>query len=209
MIFERNNLIKILGGFKQTRVAISKKQMDILVNEYFSKIALIDKQMSRIAAGFSCSVCHELLTISDEILACEWCGSPAHRDHLLKSVKSNGYCPACGEFLKHFVRNSMKTVTHDFFKEIVYSTPKKVHRLKILYSGKPIEPTPSAETPLCPECKRPISPDWKFCRYCGNRLKQPEAAGPEMTVCPRCGRQIKSTWKFCKLCGHPLASLEH
>ncbi|MHA1129690.1 MAG: zinc ribbon domain-containing protein [Candidatus Helarchaeota archaeon] len=207
LIFERNNLIKLMGGFKRKKRIISQKQLDILINEYISKIALIDRQMSRVAAGFSCPVCHEVLTITDEVLACEWCGTPSHDSELIKYVKSNGCCPSCGESLRPYSRNSMKTVTHDLFKEFLYSAPKKIPLLKIHYTDKPLTQSTPSKLIQCPKCHRPISPDWKFCRHCGTRLRQEPGTTVQKVVCPRCGRQVKKTWKFCKLCGYPLSNL--
>lgn len=209
LILERNNILEILGGFKHKKKGLSGKGMQVLVNEYLSKITLIDKQMSQVAIGLRCSVCQEFLTLPDEVLVCEWCGSPAHKNHLLNYVKLNGYCPACGEYLKYYRRGALKTVTHDLFKTCVVNiASKKIHELKIFYKDQLIESAPSHQRRQCPVCNNPVSPDWRFCRYCGTRLKPSETQEVQMRVCPRCGRQIKDTWRFCKMCGFPLHNLE-
>ncbi|MFX1294320.1 MAG: zinc ribbon domain-containing protein [Promethearchaeota archaeon] len=206
LIIERNNIIRILSGIKRAKTTLSEKQIDIILHKFLSKIALIDKRLNSVATGLSCSICQEQLTIADEILACERCGSPAHKNHLLKHVKAEGYCLACGEYLKYQIKGTIKTITHDLFKSCVYTLSDKVHKLEIFYSTKLIERPPITLRTKCPKCNRQISPDWKFCRYCGNKLKQPKKHELQVASCPRCGRQIKISWKFCKMCGFSLAN---
>ena len=162
--------------------------------------------MSRVATGITCSVCQKTIAISDHVLACELCGSPAHTEHILKHVKQEGYCPACGENLKYHIKASLKTITHDLFKSSINAFSAKVHALQIYYKDQLIEQPIIHMKTECPRCKRTISPDWKFCRSCGAKLEHVETQKVEMRSCARCGRQIKSTWKFCKICGHPIAN---
>ena len=205
-MIERNTIIEIIGDVKGKSSVISSQTMNVLTNKYLSKIALIDKQLSRVATGLNCSVCQELLSITDEILACIWCGSPAHKAHLIKHVKDESYCPACGEYLRFHFKGSVKTVAKDPFKTCVYATSDKIHKLEFFYGEKPLDKAEPGTRVECPECKRLISQDWKFCRYCGARLEHLGTQEIQMSTCPRCGRQIKSTWRFCKMCGHPIAS---
>ncbi|MCD6290298.1 MAG: zinc ribbon domain-containing protein [Anaerolineae bacterium] len=51
------------------------------------------------------------------------------------------------------------------------------------------------QRPVCPNCQRPIQPDWQVCPYCGERLKSP---------CPHCGKLLALDWAFCPYCGHEL-----
>jgi hypothetical protein len=46
-----------------------------------------------------CVVCKSALERSDEMLFCPYCGSLAHRDHLLEWLHVKNYCPACGRHL--------------------------------------------------------------------------------------------------------------
>ncbi len=52
--------------------------------------------------------------------------------------------------------------------------------------------TPSA----CPDCKRPVPADARFCPYCGHQqvvFKQ----------CLSCGKNLPASARFCSKCGHP------
>ncbi len=208
LIIKRNNLIEVLGGIKQRKSSTNEQTMEILINEFQSKIDLVDKQMSRASAGLKCSVCHENLTLTDEVLICEWCGTPAHKAHVLSQIKRDGYCQACGGFLKQHVRGSIRTITHDTIQAYHAAISEKIHKLQIFFGDKIIAEAGSDTEIQCPECKRAVAKEWNFCRYCGARLEQSERQTVEMTVCPRCGKQIKTSWRFCKLCGFPLASLQ-
>ena len=63
----------------------------------------------------------------------------------------------------------------------------------------------------CPECKRPISPESKFCPYCGHQqlifsqcLKCKKNLTPNAKFCSRCGHGVeeKPEPKLCKKCGN-------
>jgi len=49
----------------------------------------------------------------------------------------------------------------------------------------------------CPECKKEVADDAKFCPNCGVKLK-------ESRLCPDCGKQIPDDAKFCPNCGKKL-----
>ncbi len=44
----------------------------------------------------------------------------------------------------------------------------------------------------CPECGKPVKPDWMACPNCGERLS---------TACDGCGHSLEPPWKFCPSCG--------
>jgi predicted amidophosphoribosyltransferase len=204
LMIEKNDLIEIIGEIKQRKSKISQKMLDILTNKFNSKINLIDKQMSRTASGLSCSVCQEPLELTDPVLACLWCGSPGHQDHLLRYLKEEeSRCPSCGEYLRVHFKGSIKTSLYaDPFKTSVYALSDKIHKLNIIYKEKPLELDSERR---CPKCERVISQDWNFCRHCGTRLEHSESTTPIQTIaCPRCGRPVKSAWRNCRLCGYPL-----
>ena len=204
LMIERNDLIEILGEIKHRKPQINSEVANVLINKYLSKIALIDKQISREAAGLLCSVCQEPLEISDLVLVCLWCGSPGHNTHLLSYIRDEGHCPACGEALKFHYKGLVRTITTDLFKTCVYALSDRIHELVIYFGDKPLVSSDDKGA-QCPECERVVSPDWNFCRYCGARLEPKQQKKAEsMSICPRCGRQIKSSWRFCKLCGQPI-----
>ena len=49
-----------------------------------------------------------------------------------------------------------------------------------------------ASTMNCPNCGKPISPDYKVCPYCGTPMKM---------LCPSCGKEIEPEYKVCPYCG--------
>ncbi len=206
LMIERNNLIEILGGILRRSSTISTETREVITNKYLSKINLIDKQMTRVANGLSCSICQKSISFNEEVLVCQWCGSPAHKERFLIFIKSEGYCPACGEYLKFHLKGAVKTITQDLFKTCVYAVSDKIHEVKVFYGQKLIDKIDPSKQLICPECKSTILGNWKFCRSCGTRLDQKTIDREHMVLCPRCGRQIKSSWRFCKLCGHPLQS---
>ena len=53
------------------------------------------------------------------------------------------------------------------------------------------------QAPTCPNCGRPVLPDWQFCPYCEAELKHP---------CPQCGYLLEPEWKRCPKCGAPAQS---
>lgn len=201
LIIERNNLIEILGEIQRKRSTLSESVADILVHKFQSKISLIDRQLSRSAAGMQCSICSEALALNDEIIPCLWCGSPAHKDQFLHFVKREGHCPACGETLKFHLKGGFKTIAHDALKTYIDSLSDKIHELKITFGDKPLEEVVAEDKLLCPACKQPISGNWKFCRACGTRLESRSPSPAQTSICPRCGKPMKSTWQFCKSCG--------
>jgi hypothetical protein len=49
---------------------------------------------------------------------------------------------------------------------------------------------PPAST--CPSCENPVEPDFLFCPWCQDRLRQ---------LCSRCERPIALEWQICPYCG--------
>ena len=45
--------------------------------------------------------------------------------------------------------------------------------------------------PTCPECRRPVEPDWAICAFCSYELKEP---------CPGCDRLLHNAWRHCPYC---------
>jgi len=201
LIIERNTLIEILGEIQRRKSTLSENIADILVHKFHSKIALIDRQISRVAAGMQCSICSEVLGLNDEVLPCLWCGSPAHKDQFLHFVKRESHCPGCGESLRFHFRGGFKTIAHDALKTYVDGLSDKMHELKITFGDKPLEEIVAEDKLLCPTCKQPISRNWQFCRACGTRLEAKPPETPHTSICPRCGKPMKSTWQYCKSCG--------
>lgn len=199
-IIERNSLIEILGEI-QKKESILGEKIGALIHKFQSKINLIDRQISRAAAGMQCSICSEVLSLNDDVIPCLWCGSPAHSDQFLHFVKKEGHCPACGESLKFHIRASIKTITHDALKTYVDGISNKIHELKITFEDKPLEEVLAEDKLFCPACKQPISRNWQFCRACGTRLRSRPLEAPQSSICPRCGNPMKSTWQYCKSCG--------
>jgi predicted RNA-binding Zn-ribbon protein involved in translation (DUF1610 family) len=58
-----------------------------------------DRQAGQRMRPGICVVCKSALKRSDEMLFCPYCGSLAHRDHLLEWLHVKNYCPACGRHL--------------------------------------------------------------------------------------------------------------
>lgn len=61
-------------------------------------------------------------------------------------------------------------------------------------SMQPIESS-GMKSSLCPDCKREITADARFCPYCGHQqlvFKQ----------CPNCGKNLALQARFCSSCGH-------
>ncbi|MDD1778896.1 MAG: zinc ribbon domain-containing protein [Candidatus Helarchaeota archaeon] len=201
LIIERNSLIEILGEIQRKRSTLSENVADILVHKFQSKISLIDRQISRSAAGMQCSICSEPLALNDEVIPCLWCGSPAHKDQFLHFVKREGHCAACGQTLRFHVKGGFKTVAHDALKTYVDGLSDKIHELKITFGDKPLEEVVAEDKLLCPICRQPISGNWKFCRACGTRLESKPPVSAQTNICPRCGKPMKSTWQYCKSCG--------
>lgn len=64
---------------------------------------------------------------------------------------------------------------------------------------------------LCPECKKEIDADSKFCSYCGHKIipkppKIQEIPKPkrQLPQCPNCKRDVANTSEQCPYCGHKL-----
>jgi hypothetical protein len=204
LIIERNSVIEILGEIQRKKSTLSDNVADILIHKFQSKISLIDKQMSQIAAGLQCTICSEILAVNDDIIPCLWCGSPAHMGEYLTFVKHQGRCPSCGEYLKFHFKGSMKTISYDLLRYYMDGLSDKIHELEISFGDKPLEEVVAEDKLFCPACKQRISPNWNFCRICGNRLNPKMHEKMQMPLCPRCGKQIKNTWQHCKWCGYTL-----
>lgn len=55
---------------------------------------------------------------------------------------------------------------------------------------------PLGTPPACPRCRKPVEPDWLFCKACGAGLRSPR-------TCARCGTAIPVDGRFCPACGTP------
>jgi C4-type Zn-finger protein len=47
----------------------------------------------------TCPVCKSDIRKSDPVVSCPYCGTLAHRDHLLEYLHVKGNCPSCGKRL--------------------------------------------------------------------------------------------------------------
>lgn len=56
-------------------------------------------------------------------------------------------------------------------------------------------------TPLCPDCKQPLTPGNRFCEHCG-------AAAVPAATCPSCGAEIGQKAQFCGKCGAPAGTAQ-
>lgn len=70
----------------------------------------------------------------------------------------------------------------------------------IMTGGKPVVVTGAGQTVaagmiVCPNCKKQLSADAKFCDHCGTRLGR---------KCPNCGADVKQNSVFCSECGQKL-----
>jgi len=204
LIIERNSLIEIFGEIQRQKSKLSDNIADILINKFQSKIALIDKQMSQVAAGLQCSICSEILAVTDGIIPCLWCGSPAHMGELLTFVKQEGRCPSCGEYLKFHFKGFIKTISPDLLKSYTDRISDKIHKLEISFGDKSVEAIVAGDKFLCPTCQQQVLPNWNFCRICGTRLSHTESEVWQIILCPRCKKQVKPDWHHCRWCGYAL-----
>ena len=71
-----------------------------------------------------------------------------------------------------------------------------LQRRSVSMSG-PLVPGGMRRAGMCPQCGRPLRPQWKHCVYCGATV---------IAVCPACGspRQNVPGEAFCHNCGAPL-----
>ncbi len=53
--------------------------------------------------------------------------------------------------------------------------------------------------PVCPNCHKPVEPDWMFCPYCHTQLKK---------QCVSCGKLLDLEWDICPYCGAPQPVVE-
>lgn len=70
----------------------------------------------------------------------------------------------------------------------------------IMTGGKPVVVTGAGQTVaagmiVCPNCKKQLSADAKFCDHCGTKL---------VRKCPNCGAVVKPDSTFCSKCGGKL-----
>lgn len=70
----------------------------------------------------------------------------------------------------------------------------------IMTGGKPVVVTGAGQTVaagmiVCPNCKKQLSADAKFCDHCGTNL---------VRKCPNCGAAVKPDSAFCSECGGKL-----
>lgn len=61
--------------------------------------------------------------------------------------------------------------------------------------GKPEHPPEGSVD--CPECRKPVPADAKFCPHCGHQLVI-------FSQCAECGKNLPPQAKFCSRCGHPV-----
>ncbi len=54
--------------------------------------------------------------------------------------------------------------------------------------------TQNAQDNLCPNCSKPVKPEWAACPFCRNPLRE------EKISCPGCKREIKKDWRACPFC---------
>jgi len=65
----------------------------------------------------------------------------------------------------------------------------------IVRSDNPLTSERTSDTYICSSCKKPISPDYKFCPHCGESLND---------ICPGCKKPMEKEWKACPHCGKEL-----
>lgn len=56
----------------------------------------------------------------------------------------------------------------------------------------------------CPNCKRAVSINDKFCKTCGFSLEQINQASISKIICPNCGQVNDGSGKFCIKCGNEI-----
>ena len=62
----------------------------------------------------------------------------------------------------------------------------------------PISQEPVRTCP-CPNCEKPIGPNFVYCPHCGKRIQ---------AVCPGCEKPVQTNWSVCPYCGDKLALSE-
>jgi hypothetical protein len=63
-------------------------------------------------------------------------------------------------------------------------------------------PSPSSrKARICPSCRSPVEPGYKFCQVCGRKMD-------ELPACKNCGAQFIAPVKFCEMCGTPVTRAE-
>jgi len=63
----------------------------------------VDQTREATEHGEECMVCNLELHEGDDVVWCPHCGSPAHRNHLLKWIHVKNACPICGRHLSEDV----------------------------------------------------------------------------------------------------------
>lgn len=57
------------------------------------------------------------------------------------------------------------------------------------------------EKPICPNCKKELTPSAIFCPYCGLKLKSSVLPKKLVRICKKCGAQINTLkLSYCPLC---------
>jgi|GEM_PF-2556637 len=65
-------------------------------------------------------------------------------------------------------------------------------------SSVKLESSQNKQALTCPNCGKPVDPNWKACPYCGFSLvKTPK-------ICPKCKNEVEPEWKICPYCGEKL-----
>lgn len=54
-------------------------------------------------------------------------------------------------------------------------------------------PATSVSAQSCPQCQKPVSPNFEFCPHCGARME---------ASCAQCKKPIEKTWAACPYCGN-------
>lgn len=71
------------------------------------------------------------------------------------------------------------------------------------------QPPTSPPPPVCPSCKKPLTPETKFCGNCGTPVRKPVEAGekkPMSRTCPNCNGPVLPGDSFCTGCGAPVSA---
>lgn len=65
----------------------------------------------------------------------------------------------------------------------------------IVRNGPVTSPASPGTSQPCPQCQKPVSPNFEFCPHCGARME---------ASCPQCKKPVEKTWAACPYCGNKL-----